>query len=129
MPPEPGELRLDHIEQAPGLGRVFSQHVDDVGKPPIGLIGPRFCHRLEGTDPVGQRPRCAAGRRIGWVAGLCLYALGYYWFGWRGLLLAVLSSMARGLRGYCEARELIWRERDRILPPPGQPRPADPGDA
>lgn len=58
----------------------------------------------------------AAERRIAWIALLCLYALGYYWFGWRGLLLSFLSGMASGLMGYFEARELIWKERDRILP-------------
>ena len=69
MPPETGELRLNHIEQAPSLGGVVNQYVDDVGKLPIGLIGPRTFIAAKALILFASVRDMPQGARIGWVAG------------------------------------------------------------
>ena len=58
-------------------------------------------------------------RRLAWLIGIGMWALGYYWFGWWGVLLAVFSYVAGCAVCSAEIQELVWKERHRILPSKG----------
>ena len=69
-----------------------------------------ICCNGENSNSLGAK------RRVSWLICLSLHALGYYWFGWWGVLLCALSSAASSAMCYFEMRELLWSERDRIRP-------------
>jgi hypothetical protein len=70
-----------------------------------------FCCSEEARDDsLGTK------RRVSWLACLGFHALGYYWFGWWGVLLCLLSSTAGIAMCFFEVRKLLWNERGRIQP-------------